>query len=151
MMKRTGKASGGKSSSPQPLVLRGRALPWGPISTVCAVALVFAMVWLAFDAAPLMARKKKPPTSKTVKGQVLDASANGIVGAAVEMTDLTTKKTTAIYTGEGGHFQFTGLSLNQNYQFRAHYKGQSSEVRKVSYWDTRTNLVLNLHIPPPKD
>lgn len=117
---------------------------------VCALALAFATVLLAFDAAPLIAKKKKPPTSKTVLGQVLDPAGNGIAGAAVVMTNLSTKKTTAIYTGGQGHFEFTGLSLNQNYQFQAHYKGKSSEVRKVSYWDTRTNLVLNLHIPPPK-
>lgn len=114
------------------------------------MALTFAVVCLVFDASPLMARKKKLPTTKTVRGQVLDASGNGIAGAAVEMTDLTTHKTSAIYTGTGGHFLFAGLSLNQDYRFRATYKGKSSEVREVSYWDTRTTLVLNLHIPPPK-
>jgi len=88
---------------------------------------------------------------KTVVGQVFDASDNPIAGAAVEMTNLTTQKTSAIYTGPDGHFTFTDLKLTQDYQFKAHYKGQTSEVRKVSSWDTRFNLVLNLHIPAPKD
>ena len=117
----------------------------------CAVALALAALWLAFDAAPSMAKRRKPPTSKTVVGQVFDASDNPIVGAAVEMTDLTTGKTSAIYTGPQGHFTFTELKLTEDYQFKAHYKGQSSEVRKVSSWDTRFNLVLNLHIPAPKE
>lgn len=117
----------------------------------CALALAFAALCLIFDSAPLMARKKKLPTTKTVIGQVFDAADNPIGGAAVEMKDLTTGKTTAIYAGPQGHFTFTGLSLTQDYQFRAHYKGKSSEVRKVSSYDTRTNLVVNLHIPPPKD
>ena len=121
------------------------------IARVCAVMLVIAALWMAFDSARLMAKRRKPPTSKTVVGQVLDPSGNGIIGAAVEMTDLTTGKTLAIYAGPKGHFTFTDLKLTEDYQFRAHYKGQSSEVRKVSSWDTRTNLVLNLHIPPPKD
>lgn len=98
-----------------------------------------------------MAKRKKPPTSKTIVGQVLDASGNGIPGAAVEMTDLTTGKTLAIYAGPDGRFQFTDLKLTEDYQIRAHYKGESSDARKVSSWDTRTNLVLNLQIPPPKD
>ena len=117
----------------------------------CAVALAFAALWLAFDAAPLMAKRRKPPTSKTVIGQVFDASDNAIAGAAVEMKDLTTGKTTAIFTGPQGHFTFTDLSLTQDYQFSAHFKGQSSELRKVSSWDTRFKYVINLHIPPPKD
>jgi len=118
---------------------------------VCAVVLALATLWLAFDAAPSMAKRRKPPTSKTVIGQVFNAKDNPIPGAAVEMTNLTTGKTFAIYTGPQGHFTFTDLKLTQDYQFKAHYKGQSSEVRKVSSWDTRFNLVLNLHIPAPKD
>jgi hypothetical protein len=116
-----------------------------------AAALAFAALWLAFDSAPSMAKRRKPPTSKTVVGQVFDAQDNPIVGAAVEMTNLTTGKTSANYTGPQGHFTFTDLKLTQDYQFKAHYKGQSSEVRKVSSWDTRFNLVLNLHIPAPKE
>lgn len=117
----------------------------------CAVALALATLWLALDAAPSMAKRRKPPTSKTVIGQVFDASDNPIVGAAVEMTDLTTGKTTAIYSGPEGHFTFTDLKLTEDYQFKAHYKGQSSDVRKASSWDTRFDLVLNLHIPAPKE
>ncbi len=110
-----------------------------------------AALWLAFGSTALLAKREKPPTSKTVVGQVFDASDNPIAGAAVEMTNLTTQKTSAIYTGPDGHFTFTDLKLTQDYQFKAHYKGQTSEVRKVSSWDTRFNLVLNLHIPAPKD
>jgi Carboxypeptidase regulatory-like domain len=132
--------------------------PWrsrGRFSTAairaCAVALALAALWLAFDSAPSMAKRRKPPTSKTVVGQVFDAQDNAIPGAAVELTDLTTGKTTAIYTGPEGRFTFTDLKLTEDYQLKAHFKGQSSEVRKVSSWDTRFDLVLNLHIPAPKD
>ena len=121
------------------------------VMRVCALALAFAALWMVFDAAPVTAKRRKPPTSKTVVGQVFDASDNPIVGAAVEMTDQTTGKTAAIYTGPEGHYTFTDVKLTEDYQIKAHYKGQSSEVRKVSSWDTRFDLVLNLHIPAPKD
>ena len=117
----------------------------------CAVVLALAALLLAFDSAPSMAKRRKPPTSKTVVGQVFNAKDNPIAGAAVEMTDLSTNKTSAIYTGPDGRFTFTDLKFTKDYQFKAHYKGQSSEVRKVSSWDTRFNLVLNLHIPAPKE
>lgn len=116
-----------------------------------AVVLAVAALWLGFGAAPLTAKKKGPPTSKTVVGQVFDGQDNGIAGAAVEITDLSTNKTSAIYTGPEGRFTFTDLKLTQDYQLKAHYKGQFSEVRKVSSWDTRTDLVLNLHIPAPSE
>jgi Carboxypeptidase regulatory-like domain len=152
MTKRIYNASGGGSVLPQPVVLfqDGKPLP-AAFVRVCALTLAFAALWLAFGSAPLMAKRRKPPTSKTVTGQVFDASDNAIAGAAVEMTNLTTGKTTAIYVGPDGRFTFTDIKLTEDYQFRARYKGQSSEVRKVSSWDTRTSLVLNLHIPPPSD
>lgn len=117
----------------------------------CAIALALAGLWLVSGAAPLTAKKKGPPTSKTVVGQVFDGQDNAIAGAAVEITDLSTNKTSAIYTGPEGRFTFTDLKLTEDYQLKAHYKGQFSEVRKVSSWDTRTDLVLNLHIPAPND
>lgn len=152
MRKRRCDASGGRYVLSQTnLSNRSKESRSAVITSTCALALAFAGLWLAFASTPLMAKRRKPPTSKTVVGQVLDPSGNGIMGAAVEMTNLTTGKKTAIYAGAGGHFTFTDLKFTQDYQFRAHYKGQSSEIRKVSSWDTRTNLVLNLHIPPPKD
>jgi Carboxypeptidase regulatory-like domain len=152
MAQRTCETSGGRFVLPQAVgSFRSRARFSSFMTRACAMAVAFAALGLALDPAPLMAKRRKPPTSKTVVGQVLDPSGNGIIGAAVEMTNLTTGKTLAIYTGPQGHFQFTDLKLTQDYQFRAHYRGESSEVRKVSSWDTRTSLVLNLHIPPPKD
>ena len=143
MMKKNRKLSGALS--------RRRVYFPSSVLRACAVVLALATLWLAFDAAPLTAKRRKPPTSKTVIGQVFDASGKPIAGAAVEMTDLTTHKTSAIYTGPEGHFTFTDLKLTEDYQFRAHYKGKSSDVRKVSSWDTRFNLVLNLQIPSPKN
>ena len=152
MMKKNRKASGGRTALVEPGVPCRRRVYFPPsILRACAFVLAFAALWLAFEAAPLTAKRRKPPTSKTVVGQVFDARGNAIVGAAVEMTNLTTGKTSAIYTGPGGHYTFTELKLTQDYQFKAHYKGESSEVRKVSSWDTRFNLVLNLQIPAPKD
>lgn len=149
--KRKRNASQGKSASSQAIVFfREHCQLRAVLVRACAVTLAFAALLLGFDSPRLLA-KKKPPTSKTVTGQVFDASDNAIAGAAVEMKDLTSGKTSAIYVGPDGHFTFTDLKLTEDYQFQAHYKGQMSEVRKVSSWDTRTNLVLNLHIPAPKD
>lgn len=151
-MVRTGRRYGARTFGPHTITLLWRrACSPSNVAGFCAVALALVALGLMLDPAPSLAKRRKPPTSKTVVGQVLDSSGNGIVGAAVEMKNLTTGTTLAIYTGPQGRYQFNDLKLTQDYQFRAHYKGQSSQVRKVSSWDTRTSLVLNLQIPAPKD
>src|SRR5208282_5638951 len=46
--------------------------------------------------------KDKVPTSRTVSGMVMDAAENPIQGAAIELTDLQTKKVLDIYSQQGG-------------------------------------------------
>jgi hypothetical protein len=130
---------------------RGRRAHSGRAGRLGVLALALTVIGLTAAAPSLLAKKKKPPTTKTVRGQVLDAQDNGIVGAAVEMTNLSNGKKSAIYTEEGGHFIFTGLKTFEDYEFRATDKGMASETRKISSWDTRMQMVVNLHIPPPKE
>ncbi len=94
--------------------------------------------------------KKKPTPTKTVMGQVFDASNHAVAGADVELTDLATKKKLDMYTQQDGRYEFGGLSFNDNYQVQAHYRGQVSEARIVSAWDPRAELVLNLYLRSPK-
>jgi carboxypeptidase family protein len=120
--------------------------------------LVSAAAWWMFASATLVlllaaaptAAKKKPPLPRMISGRVFDKNDSGISGATVELTDLQTAKTIAIYTGSDGRYQFSDLDLTHDYQVRASYQGLVSETRKASTLEER-QLVLNLHIPPPKD
>ena len=151
MKKRLGDRTQGLMTFSKDFASPHRRAPWGRLGRTLALGLAVCVLGFTVGPPSLMATKKKPPTTKTVRGQVLDASENGIAGAAVEMTDLATGKKAAIYTQTGGHFTFTGLKTFEDYQFRATYKGKASETRKVSSWDTRMRMVINLHIPPPKE
>jgi len=93
--------------------------------------------------------KDKVPTSRTVSGMVMDAAENPIQGAAIELTDLQTKKVLDIYSQQEGQYQFTGLRFDHDYTIKATYKGEASELRQVSSIDTRWHMVLNLTIPNP--
>lgn len=122
--------------------LSGRYVLRGAMALPVAVALF----------GPLQAvAKKRPPATKTVTGKVLDAHGNGIADAVVTLTDLANSKKIAVYSQQGGAFQFSGLDFDHDYDLRASYKGISSEVRKISSWDTRERLVMYLHIPPPAE
>jgi hypothetical protein len=113
------------------------------VYSVVAVMLCCALM------APCLIAKEKKVTLKTVTGQVLDPSDNGIDGATVTLKDLQTGKTLAVYTRDGGHYQFSDLKLNHDYELQANHKGVTSDTRQVSSVDTRTRLVVNLVIPPP--
>ncbi len=120
---------------------------WTAFGTAAMVLVISFVLFSPLQAAA----KKKPPTTKTVSGQVLDAHSNGIPNAVVTLTDLSNNKKLAIFSQKDGSFQFSGLSFNHDYDLRASYNGISSEDRKISSWDTRDRLVMNLHIPPPAE
>lgn len=112
-----------------------------------AAVLVFCVLTLS---GPALLAKQKKPIVKTISGEVLDASENPIVGASVQLSDETLGKKIAIYSEDGGRYEFSDLDPNHDYEVQATYKGVSSEVRKASSLDPRTRVVLNLRIPPPK-
>jgi hypothetical protein len=94
-------------------------------------------------------KKNKPPTTKTVTGQVQDPDEKTLGGAEVTLKDLQTGKTLAIYAEANGQYQFTGLDPHHDFEIQAKYKGIASETRQVTSFDTRWKVVINLTIPPP--
>ena len=109
-----------------------------------------SLVLLGALAAPsLIAKEKKTP--RIVTGTVLDEADNPISGAAVVLTDLQTGKKSGTFTKEDGIYLFSDLQPTRDYEVQAAHKGQTSQVRKVSMFDNRNRIVLNLTIPPPKD
>ena len=117
--------------------------------SMAALTLMLLGGLLLLGAATVMAKEKKPQT-RTVSGVVSDEAENFIQGAMVELKDLQTGKVLDIYSQEGGQYQFADLRFDHDYTVKAMYKGAASEVRKISMFETRWTLVLNLTIPPPK-
>ena len=122
-------------TSPQPSCRRA-------LCTLLAVACLL-------PASGLAAKKNKPPTTKTVTGQVQDPDEKTLGGAEVTLKDLQTGKTLAIYAEANGQYQFTGLDPHHDFEIQAKYKGIASETRQVTSFDTRWKVVINLTIPPP--
>jgi hypothetical protein len=113
-----------------------------------ALCAVLAVAWL-LHASGLAAKKQKAPTTKTVTGQVQDQAEKPIGGAEVTLKDLQTGKVVAIYAEANGQYQFTDLDPHHDYEIRASFKGLTSETRRVTSFDTRWKVVINLTIPPP--
>ena len=93
--------------------------------------------------------KDKQPTTRIVSGTVYDEAQNIIVGATIELKDTQTGKVLGIYSQESGEYMYSGLRFDHDYTVKAIYKGSSSEVRRISMFDTRWHLVMNLTVPKP--
>lgn len=123
---------------------RGRAFGAGAPRALLALAAMLITVGPAF-ASPA---KKKKPVPKLVQGLVLDAADNPVSGAAVVLKDVETGKTIAIYSDNGGNFEFTDLDRDHDYEIKASFKESASEVRKVSSFDNRNTIPMNLKLAP---
>ncbi len=141
-------------SARTPLNLASSTVPvrWGRTSpqlscrrVLCALLAVTCLL----PASGLADKKNKPPTTKTVTGQVQDPGEKTLGGAEVTLKDLQTGKTLAIYAEANGQYQFTGLDPHHDYEIQAKYNGVASETRQVTSFDTRWKVVINLTIPPP--
>jgi Carboxypeptidase regulatory-like domain len=147
MRKKKSKTGDRKEAYPLiPLKLSSRRLQEG--TAVRRLLVAGAGCLLALSVLPrLSSAKQKPPPTKTIQGQVLDGSSTPIVGAAVQLTDVTTGKTLAMYSEAGGRYVFTGLKPTDDYKVQATYKRQQSEVRRASSLNDEKLVVLNLTIP----
>src|SRR6266567_7497745 len=112
------------------------------------VLLALAVMIVAVAPAPSGAAKKRKPVPKNVQGLVLDSADNPLAGAAVEMKDVQTGKTIAIYADSAGNYQFTDLDRDHDYEIRAKYNNLASEIHKVSSFDNRNTIPMNLTLEP---
>lgn len=111
------------------------------------LALLLVVLLMATGAA---CAKDHTPTTRIVSGVVFDDAQNTVQGATVELKDLQTGKVLDIYSQDQGQYQFTDIRFDHDYTVQALFKGASSEARKVSMFETRWHLFMNLTVTPPK-
>lgn len=95
---------------------------------------------------PLIKKKEKTPTSRTVTGQVVDDSGTPLEGAVVTLTNTKTHEKETFFTKKGGHYNFEDLSFSIDYKVQAKYKNVSSEARKLSQYDRTPRAIRILEI-----
>ena len=97
---------------------------------------------------PLIQKKEKPPTSRTVTRKVVDDTGQPLEGAIVTLTNSKTHERTQFITKKGGRFNFDDVSFTIDYDVQARYKNLRSELRKVSQYDRTAKVVRILQIEP---
>ncbi|HZQ52725.1 MAG TPA: carboxypeptidase-like regulatory domain-containing protein [Bryobacteraceae bacterium] len=95
---------------------------------------------------PLIQKKQKAPTSRTLSGKVVDDSGQPLANAVVTLTNGKTGEKRTFFTKKDGRYNFEDLSFSIDYEVRARYKDQQSEARKLSQYDRMANVVRILEV-----
>lgn len=92
--------------------------------------------------------KKKDAKTRTVTGFVRDPGNKNVAGAVVRLKDLKTLEVRSFITLDDGAFRFYGLSTDADYELKATHDGMASRVRRLTVYDSRKKVNLNLKLKP---
>jgi hypothetical protein len=95
---------------------------------------------------PLIGKKQKAPTTRSVTGKVVDDTGQPLEGALVTLTDVKTHEKTTVITKKDGRYNFDDLSFTLDYELQARYKDGVSSTRKLSQYDHAATAVRILEI-----
>jgi len=95
---------------------------------------------------PLIQKKDKAPTSRTVTGKVVDDTGQPVEGALVTLTNEKTHESRQFITKKDGRYSFEDLSFTIDYELAARYKDTLSDTRKLSQYDHTAKVIRILQI-----
>lgn len=113
------------------------------VLAVAFVALFFALLVGAQN-------PKHESQLKTVRGVVTDKSDNPIEGGVVFLKNVRTNQVRSNISTKSGDYRFSGIDPNAEYELYAEKDGAKSQVRNISSFDNRMDIVLNLKLDKKK-
>lgn len=90
-------------------------------------------------------------STKTLKGQVLDEDGSPAAAVIVHLKNRSTKKQLSVVTNKEGRYVFSDLDPKADYEVFAELKGKESRKRRLSQFDTRETIFINLQLAPAKE
>jgi len=95
-------------------------------------------------------KRGKDTNTRIIEGTVQDASSNLVSEAIVQLKDVKTSKIVDFVTRSDGKFAFRDLPMDLDYELVAKHAGATTPTKKVSVYDTRKDVVLNLQLSAAK-
>lgn len=83
---------------------------------------------------------------RTVRGTVLSSESAPVAGATVFLKNEKTKAIRSFTSIANGHFQFSQVNKDQDYDLWAEKDGKKSPVKTVSSWDARNDVISDLKL-----
>jgi hypothetical protein len=99
---------------------------------------------------PLIEKKGKDPTTRTVSGQVVDDSGTPLENALVTLTNSKSNEKRTFFTKKDGRYNFQDLSFTIDYKIQARWKTLVSDSRNLSQYDRAAKIVRILQVATPE-
>jgi hypothetical protein len=96
-------------------------------------------------------KKDKKPTSRMLKGTVVDDGGKPLEGALVTLTNVAKGEKVTFVTKQDGRYHFDELPFHTDYEVAAHFGNLRSETKRLSQYDNTPELVRVLEVAPVKD
>lgn len=85
-------------------------------------------------------------TTRSVEGKVFGPQDHPVNSAVVYLQDSKTNNIKSFISTQDGSYRFGQLSTDIDYQLWAEYKGKKSDKRTLSSFNSKKQLVIDLHI-----
>jgi hypothetical protein len=83
---------------------------------------------------------------RSVEGKVYGPQSAPLGSAVVYLQDSKTNNIKSFISTQDGSYRFGQLSTNVDYQVWAEYKGKKSDKKSISSFNSKKQLVIDLHI-----
>jgi protocatechuate 3,4-dioxygenase beta subunit len=113
-----------------------------------AFALILALCIAALSPARAQTKDQKRAEAqlRTVHGSVLDKAENPVPSSVVYLKNLKTQAVKTYIADDTGHYRFSGLDPNVDYEIHAEHDDVTSSTRTISSFDTRRDMELTLKL-----
>jgi hypothetical protein len=112
----------------------------------CALLMLLLLVALAANAQD----KKGEIQLRTVHGAVLDRGENPVPSSVVYLKNVKSQAVKTYIADETGHYRFSGLDPNADYEVHAEHGELMSPTRTVSSFDSRRDIDVPLKLTKNK-
>ncbi|MGH9865149.1 MAG: carboxypeptidase-like regulatory domain-containing protein [Candidatus Acidiferrales bacterium] len=110
-------------------------------------SLVILLAIMAVPASTAQAQSERDRSQlRTLHGSVLDHSDNPIPSGVVYLLNKKTHTVRTYIADADGHYRFTGLDPNVDFEVHAEYKRHKSARRTISSFDDRRDIEINLSV-----
>lgn len=111
-----------------------------------SVALVFVV--LVLSGVSIYAQNERDRSQlRSVHGDVVDKSQNPIANGIVYLRNEKTNNVQTHISDPQGHYQFSGLDPNTDFEIYAEFKHHKSSHHTISSFDSRNDIQIDLTIP----
>ncbi len=94
--------------------------------------------------------QKKESQLRTVLGTVTDKQDNAVPSSVVYLKNVRSQAVRTHIADDSGHYRFSGLDPNVDYEIHAEKEDLASAKRTISSFDSRKEIVIHLKLDKKK-